>query len=99
MSNGIIYVVDAHFLDKIEEKKKSWTQVPVVSSFDETDRHDITEILLKVLLSTITLTMVFFYMVQITTNFEKIILKFVVFSISLARTDTILNVVREITRL
>jgi hypothetical protein len=29
MSNGFIYVVDAHFIDKIEEKK-SWTQVPVV---------------------------------------------------------------------
>ena len=29
MSNGFIYVVDAHFIDKIEKKKKSWTQVPV----------------------------------------------------------------------
>jgi hypothetical protein len=29
MSNGFIYVVDAHFIDKIERKKKSWTQVPV----------------------------------------------------------------------
>jgi hypothetical protein len=29
MSNGFIYVVDAHFIDKIEEKKISWTQVPV----------------------------------------------------------------------
>jgi hypothetical protein len=28
MSNGFIYVVDAHFIDKIE-KKKSWTEVPV----------------------------------------------------------------------
>ena len=28
MSNGFIYVVDAHFIDKIEEKK-SWAQVPV----------------------------------------------------------------------
>jgi len=28
MSNGFIYVVDAHFIDKIEEKK-FWTQVPV----------------------------------------------------------------------
>ena len=28
MSNGFIYVVDAHFIDKIE-KKISWTQVPV----------------------------------------------------------------------
>ena len=29
MSNGFIYVVDAHFIDKIEKrKKKSWTQVP-----------------------------------------------------------------------
>jgi hypothetical protein len=28
MSNGFIYVVDAHFIDKIEKKKekKSWTQ-------------------------------------------------------------------------
>jgi hypothetical protein len=25
MSNGFIYVLDAHFIDKIEEKKKSWT--------------------------------------------------------------------------
>ena len=58
------------------------------------------DLLLKVMLSTIppTLTMSF-YIVQITTNFEKITLKFVVLSISLARTDTILNVVREITRL
>ena len=24
-----VYVVDAHFIDKIEEKK-SWTQVPVI---------------------------------------------------------------------
>ena len=31
MSNGFIYVVDAHFIDKIEVKK-SWTQVPVTSS-------------------------------------------------------------------
>jgi hypothetical protein len=31
MSNGFIYVVDAHFIDKIEEEKKSWTQVPVVA--------------------------------------------------------------------
>jgi hypothetical protein len=28
MSNGFIYVVDAHFIDKINNKK-SWTQVPV----------------------------------------------------------------------
>ena len=33
MSNGFIYVVDAHFIDKIEEKK-SWTQVPVVNSYN-----------------------------------------------------------------
>ena len=32
MSNGFIYVVDAHFIDKIEERKKSWTQVPVQST-------------------------------------------------------------------
>ena len=30
MSNGFIDVVDAHFIDKIEEKK-SWIQVPVVT--------------------------------------------------------------------
>jgi hypothetical protein len=30
MLNGFIYVVDAHFIDKIEEKK-SWIQVPVVT--------------------------------------------------------------------
>jgi hypothetical protein len=36
MSNGFIYVVDAHFIDKIEENKcpgpkymSKWTQVPV----------------------------------------------------------------------
>ena len=29
MSNWFIYVVDAHFIDKIEEQKISWTQVPV----------------------------------------------------------------------
>jgi hypothetical protein len=29
MSNGFIYVVDAHFIDKIKKIKKSWTQVPV----------------------------------------------------------------------
>ena len=28
MSNGFIYVVDAHFIDKLK-KKKSWTQVHV----------------------------------------------------------------------
>jgi hypothetical protein len=28
MPHRFIYVVDAHFIDKIEEKK-SWTQVPV----------------------------------------------------------------------
>jgi hypothetical protein len=28
MSKGFMYVVDAHFIDKIEEEK-SWTQVPV----------------------------------------------------------------------
>jgi hypothetical protein len=34
MSNGFIYVVDAHFIDKIEKKtKKSWTQVPVGNLF------------------------------------------------------------------
>jgi hypothetical protein len=32
MTNGFIYVVDAHFIDKIEEKKISWTQVPVVKT-------------------------------------------------------------------
>jgi hypothetical protein len=31
MSNGFIYVVDAHFIDKIEEKK-SLSQVPVAVS-------------------------------------------------------------------
>jgi hypothetical protein len=30
MSSGFIYVVDAHFIDKIEEEKISWTQVPVL---------------------------------------------------------------------
>jgi len=30
MSNGFIYVVDAHFIDKIEKKNISWTQVPVI---------------------------------------------------------------------
>ena len=30
MSNEFIYVVDAHFIDKIE-KKKSWTQVPLIA--------------------------------------------------------------------
>jgi hypothetical protein len=34
MSNGFIYIVDAHFIDKIEEKK-SWTQVPVVLVVEE----------------------------------------------------------------
>jgi hypothetical protein len=29
MSNGFIYIVDAQFIDKIEEKK-SWAHVPVV---------------------------------------------------------------------
>jgi hypothetical protein len=33
MSNGLIYVVDAHFIDKIEKKKKiSWTQVGLWSA-------------------------------------------------------------------
>jgi len=31
MSNGFIYVVDAHFIDKIE-KKISWSQVLVKNS-------------------------------------------------------------------
>jgi hypothetical protein len=53
MSNGFIYVVDAHFIDKIEKETKSWTQVPVVSSTNKTDRHELTEILLKVVLNTI----------------------------------------------
>ena len=39
-----------------------------------------------------------FYKVQISTNFNKIILKFVVLSIVLARMGTILPVVNEITR-
>jgi hypothetical protein len=30
MSSGFIYVVDADFIDKIEDKK-SWIQVPVVT--------------------------------------------------------------------
>ena len=34
MSNGFIYIVDAHFIDKIEENK-SWTQVPVVLVVEE----------------------------------------------------------------
>jgi hypothetical protein len=29
MSNRLIYVLDAHFIDKIEKNKISWTQVPV----------------------------------------------------------------------
>jgi hypothetical protein len=37
-------------------------------------------------------------MVQLFVNYEKIIFKFVVLSIALARPDTILPVVREITR-
>ena len=39
-----------------------------------------------------------FYKVKISTNYEKIILIFVVLSIALARLGTILRVVREITR-
>jgi hypothetical protein len=31
MSNGFIYVADAHFIDTIE-KKISWTKVPVVKT-------------------------------------------------------------------
>jgi hypothetical protein len=33
ISNGFIYVVDAHFIDKIEEKI-SWTQMPVTQMHD-----------------------------------------------------------------
>ena len=39
-----------------------------------------------------------FYKVKMSTNYEKIILIFVVLSIALARLGTILRVVREITR-
>ena len=39
-----------------------------------------------------------FYKVQISTNYEKIILKFVVLTIGLPRSDTILPVIREITQ-
>jgi hypothetical protein len=37
MSNGFIYVVDAHFIDKIEEIK-SWNQVPVIRMFIPYDK-------------------------------------------------------------
>jgi hypothetical protein len=37
MSNGFIYVVDAHFNDKIEEEQIRWTQVPVTGG--EQDRE------------------------------------------------------------
>ena len=37
MSNGFIYVVDAHFIDKVE-KKKSWTQVPVEKNCERLER-------------------------------------------------------------
>jgi hypothetical protein len=40
-----------------------------------------------------------FNKVQISTNDEKIIMKFVVLSITLARQGTILAIVREITRI
>ena len=39
-----------------------------------------------------------FYKVQISTNYEKIILKFVVLTIGLPRSDTIFPVIREITQ-
>ena len=50
MSNGFIYVVDAHFIDQIKKKKK---KILDPSACDKTDRHDITEMLLKVALTTI----------------------------------------------
>ena len=37
MSNVFIYVVDAHFIDKIENKK-SWTQVPVDKNGERLER-------------------------------------------------------------
>jgi hypothetical protein len=40
MSNRFIYVVDAHFIDKIK-KKISWTQVPVVNTNDKIERKKI----------------------------------------------------------
>jgi hypothetical protein len=42
---------------------------------------------------------IFFYKVQISTNYKKIMLKFAVFSIALSRPATILPVVGEITRI
>ena len=38
MSNGFIYVVDAHFIDIIL-KKKSWTQVPVIWHYTKVNIH------------------------------------------------------------
>ena len=29
-----MYLLDAHFIDKIEEKNKSWTQVPVWEEYE-----------------------------------------------------------------
>jgi hypothetical protein len=39
MSNGFnfIYVVDAHFIDKIGENNLSWTQVPVLVAAKKDD--------------------------------------------------------------
>ena len=54
MSNGFIYVVDAHFIDIIEKKKNPGPKCLC----NKTDSHDITEILLKVALNTITLALI-----------------------------------------
>jgi hypothetical protein len=39
MSNGFIYVVEENFIDKIGERKKSWTQVPVELIMMSSPRH------------------------------------------------------------
>jgi hypothetical protein len=69
MSNGFIYVVDIHFIDKIEEKKildpsacellvtdRCFSPGTPVSFTNKTDHHDIAEIFLKVALNVITQT-------------------------------------------
>ena len=69
LSNGFIYVVDAHFIDKIEEKTildpcvrellatdRWFSPDPPVSFTNKTDHYDIAEIFLKVALNAITQT-------------------------------------------
>jgi hypothetical protein len=77
MSNGFIYVVDTHFIDKIEEKQildpsacellvtdRCFSPGTPVSFTNKTDHHDIAEIFLKVALNPITQTITSMFLLK-----------------------------------